>query len=82
MKSAQLPNRWARGEETPSPEAERHLRDAFQVTELLLRRESSDAIRAWFMGTNPELDDEAPAVMIREDPAGVLLAAHYFIAHG
>ena len=66
--------KWARGERTPHPNAERRLRDAFHVTQLLLLGESSETIRAWFVGMNPELNDECPALMLAEHPQDVLQA--------
>ena len=71
---------WARGERTPHPDAEQRLRNAFQVTELLMRHESSETVRAWFRGMNPDLGDESPALMIREHPSQVLQAARAFLA--
>ncbi|MBI4236575.1 MAG: XRE family transcriptional regulator [Chloroflexi bacterium] len=74
--------KWARGERTPHPEAERRLRDAFQVVQLLLRAESAETIRAWLLGMNPDLDDQSPALVLAERPNEVLQAARAFVAHG
>ena len=79
---AKAVGKWAKGSRSPQPDAERRLRAAFQVAQLLLERESSETIRAWFIGMNPELDDRAPALMIGEDPVRVLNAARMFLAHG
>lgn len=79
---ALAPARWATDQEIPGPEAQRCLRDAFQIVELLLRYESGGTVRSWFVGANPELDDRSPAVMIRHDPEAVSAAANYFVAHG
>lgn len=73
---------WAVGEASPSEEAERRLRDAYEVTRMLRERDSAETVRLWFRGMNPELDDQAPALVIREDPGAVLGAAHFFLAHG
>lgn len=74
--------KWARGERTPHPEAERQLRDAFHITQLLMQHESAETVRAWFMGMNPDLDDQAPALMLGEHPQEVLLTARNFLANG
>ena len=74
--------KWARGERSPRPDAEQRLRDAYQIASLLLRSESSATVRAWFSGMNPELDDRAPAMVVRDDPGRVLQAARTFLAHG
>jgi hypothetical protein len=71
---------WARGERNPQPEAEQRLRNAYQIAALLLRYESPETVRAWFMGMNPMLDDRAPALVIGEDPTSVLKAARAFVA--
>jgi len=74
--------KWARGERTPHPDADRRLRDAFQITQLLLQNESASTVRAWFTGMNPDLDDQSPALMLPEHPQDVLLAARNFLANG
>lgn len=56
---------------------------AFQVVELLSPVEATPTIRAWFIGMNPQLDDESPTEAIR---AGrhreVMAAARAFVAGG
>jgi hypothetical protein len=74
--------KWARGQRTPHPDAERRLRHAFRVAQLLLGAESAGTVRAWFVGMNPDLGDRAPAEALAEDPAGVLQAARAFLAYG
>ena len=73
--------KWARAERVPHPDAERRLRDAFQITQLLLKQESGETVRAWFTGMNPDLDDQAPVLMLGEHPHDVLLAARNFLAN-
>ena len=82
VSDAKAVGKWARGERSPHPEAERRLRHAFHVTQLLLQQESAETVRAWFLGMNPDLDDQAPALLLAEDPQAVLLAARNFLAHG
>ena len=77
--------RWARGEREPRGEAERRLREAFQVATLLTLAESRETARAWFMGMNPYLGDRAPAFVFAEDREGgarAMRAARAFLAHG
>jgi len=73
---------WARGEREPHPQAARHLRDAFHVAKLLLQVESALTVQSWFLGMNPQLDDETPALLIATRPADVLRAARAFAAIG
>jgi hypothetical protein len=45
--------------------------------------ESDHTIRAWFMGTNPQLDDESPLEAVREGRnREVLAAARAFVTGG
>lgn len=76
--------RWAREKHLPQdPEMERKLRDAYQIFKLLLEKESPHTVRAWFVGRNPQLDDEAPATAIHEGRTrDVLVAARAFLAGG
>jgi hypothetical protein len=82
VSDAKAVGKWARGERSPHPEAERRLRDAFHLTQLLLPRESAETVRAWFIGMNPDLDDQAPALVLANDPHAVFLAARNFLANG
>ena len=70
------------GRRSPHPEAERRLRLAFQVVELLMHAESAETVRAWWIGMNPDLEDQAPVMVLAEDPTRVLQAARVFLAHG
>ena len=74
---------WARGEQRPRAEAEKRIRTAFQVFHLLLSEDDVHTVRAWFIGINPQLDDQAPADAIREDRLGdVWVAAQAYVAGG
>ena len=72
---------WAQGA-TPPAEAEQRLRHAYELARLLLQHEEPDSVRAWFMGSEPRLDDRAPAQVLGEDPAAVAHAARGFLANG
>lgn len=76
--------RWAGEKSAPQdPEVERRLRDAFQIFRLLLAKESPYTVRAWFVGLNPQLDDESPATAIRDGRTReTLIAAKAFLAGG
>jgi hypothetical protein len=74
---------WAAGENAPRPDAEERLRLALQIVHLLQGDESLHVVRAWFVGLNPQLNDEAPASAIREGRyKEALTAARAFIAGG
>lgn len=76
--------RWASKRSAPQDsEVERRLRDAFQIFRLLLAKESPYTVRAWFVGLNPQLDDESPATAIRDGRTReTLIAAKAFLAGG
>ncbi len=61
-------SRWASGEigEIRDYEVERRLRVAYEISTLLLTRDSPQTVRAWFIGLNPQLDDTSPAQAIHE----------------
>lgn len=67
--------RWAQGVQSPRADAERRLRAAFQIFHLLLSEETPHVIRAWFIGMNPQLDDDSPAEAIRDGRLKEALAA-------
>lgn len=75
--------RWAQGSQAPRPDAERRLRAAFQTFHLLLAHDSVHVVRAWFIGMNPQLDDDSPAEAIRDGRLKeVLSAAKAFVSGG
>lgn len=82
VKDARAVGQWARGERGPHPEAARRLRAAFQIAQLLSQVDGPGVVGAWFVGMNPLLDDEAPAVALAREPARVLDAARYFVYSG
>lgn len=75
--------RWAQGTQSPREDAERRLRAAFQIFHLILTQDSTHVARAWFIGMNPQLDDDSPAEAIREGRLKeALAAARAFVAGG
>lgn len=76
--------RWASGENRPRIEAEQRLRAAMQVYQLLQVEESPHTVRAWFIGLNPQLDDnETPVEAIAAGRIkDVLAAADAYLAGG
>jgi hypothetical protein len=78
--SVRVIDAWVAGTAAPDPAQERLLRAAYEVVQTLLPWEAAATIRAWFAGMNPELDDRSPALVLAEDLAAVLRAAHAIIA--
>jgi hypothetical protein len=75
-------SRWKQG--TPLPlEASQALRSIYQVFRLLESSESDHTIRAWFIGMNPQLDDDSPIEAVQSGRhKEVLAAARAFLAGG
>ena len=74
--------RWAAGTK-PGAEREKRLRAAYQVFQLLLEAEDEYVARAWFIGMNPQLDDETPADCLRASQVkDVMVAARAFLSGG
>jgi hypothetical protein len=84
VKDAKTVMRWAKGEIVEvRMESERRLRTAYEVMTLLLRFDGPGTVRAWFIGMNPHLRDEAPADAIHDGRfQDVLDAARSFVAYG
>ncbi|NKW39019.1 hypothetical protein GS935_20065 [Rhodococcus hoagii] len=76
--------RWRKGNQTPTSDAiEARMRTAYQVLKLLTEVDSNHVARAWFIGMNPQLDDRAPADVLREDGLrDVVIAAKAFRSGG
>lgn len=72
----------ARGRQQPNAATVGRLRAGLNVVELLLPYEAPDTIRAWFVGKNQALGDQAPAVVVGDDPEAVIGAARAFVAYG
>ena len=54
--------RWVQREDLKLSAAdETRVRNTFHVFSLLMSVEGEHTVRAWFMGMNPQLEDEAPA---------------------
>ena len=69
--------RIAHGEEDPPDELEQRLRNLYAVVRLLTQRDRMDTAPEWLTAPNPELEDRAPAELLRagESPAPVWFAA-------
>lgn len=82
-KSATTVARWGRSEQQPGDKEERRLRETYRIFQLITEVDSSHVARAWLMGLNPQLDDQAPADVLREDRLrDALIAAKAFRVGG
>ncbi len=76
--------RWAKRENRPQPAIDRRLREGYGIFQLIQSVESPHTVRAWFIGLNPQLDDdESPVEAIAANHfREVLAAARAFVAGG
>jgi hypothetical protein len=84
VRNPKLVGRWARGEHEPRQAHERALRELFQVVALLVESgETGSTVRAWLIGSNPQLEDRAPIEVFHEGAIDqVKRAAGAFVASG
>jgi hypothetical protein len=74
--------RYIKGDQ-PREDQEKRLRVAYQIFNLVHEVEANHTVRAWFMGMNPQLDDESPAEAIAAgDFRETMAAARAFISGG
>jgi hypothetical protein len=74
---------WIARHNTPRERPQMRLREAYRAAELLVAAHGDEAAKAWFVGSNAELGDLAPAYVLRnagtwEDLRRVLPAARAF----
>jgi hypothetical protein len=74
---------WIAQHNTPREGPQMRLREAYRAAELLVAAYGDETAKAWFVGSNVELGDQAPAYVIRnagtwEDLRSVLPAARAF----
>jgi len=75
---------WIARHNTPRDRPQMRLREAYRAAALLIDAHGDEAAKAWFVGSNAELGDEAPAYVIRnastwEDLRLVLPAARALV---
>lgn len=51
-----------------APQRPNVLRFALQLATMIARMSDSEMARAWFEGSNPQLDDAVPALILRDRP--------------
>jgi hypothetical protein len=66
VKETRAVTQWLSGEREPQrPHA---LRFALQLALMISTRATRDIARAWFYGSNPQLEDRSPLAVLRDDP--------------
>jgi hypothetical protein len=67
VKDPRCIGRYARGESTPRQETQQRLRNLYEITQVLLARETPETVRAWLLGSHPLLEDQAPVELLHAD---------------
>ena len=70
-----------------TPQRPNVLRFALQLATMIARTQDRELARAWFEGSNPQLDDAIPALILRDQPpsdvqANLMTAARSFALRG
>lgn len=70
-----------------TPQRPNVLRFALQMTTMIARTRDREFARAWFEGSNPQLNDAVPALLLRDQPlaevhANLMAAARSFALRG
>ncbi|NQW87525.1 MULTISPECIES: hypothetical protein [unclassified Frigoribacterium] len=82
-RDARTVSRWIADENLRlTSDVERTVRNTYQVFALLSNVEGEHTIRAWFMGMNPQLEDEAPAEALAEGRFRETMAAARAFVNG
>ena len=78
---------WAKERGAPAPEVDARFRVARNIALLPREHDQPSVVQAWFIGLNPELDDNVPLRVLREQSVAiagpeVMSAARAFIVNG
>ncbi|HVR94977.1 MAG TPA: XRE family transcriptional regulator, partial [Thermoanaerobaculia bacterium] len=84
VKDPKMVGQWASGKVQPRLLPQSRMRHAYQATRYLVEVYGDETAQAWFFGSNSQLDDEAPAYVLRhgnapEDWRFVISAAREFV---
>lgn len=85
VSEARAVRQWGRGEREPRSDVGEKLRIALRAAQMIADIDGAGVAQAWFQGMNPQLDDRAPARVLREHDVSevgseVLGAARAFAA--
>jgi hypothetical protein len=83
IKDQKAVGQWASGVRAPRAATEERLRVGYQIFRLLMAAEAPHTVRAWFIGLNPQLNDESPILVIQEGRfREAMVAARAYISGG
>lgn len=64
LRDAKMVGRWGRGRK-PRPPADLRLRQAYEAVRLIAEAYGPETAKSWLFGCNSQLDNEAPAYVLR-----------------
>lgn len=78
---------WAEGATVKQADIEPRLRAAFHIAGFIAEHDAASVVQSWFQGLNPQLDDQSPAQLLRDEDLSdvgpqVLAAARAFVVGG
>ncbi|MBF6548834.1 hypothetical protein [Nocardia brasiliensis] len=83
VRDRKLPYKWSQADgPRPRDASLARLQMAHRCWMVLSTAEGDDIARSWFIGANPRLDEESPAVAIREDRLAAVMAAAVAFVEG
>lgn len=81
VRDSKLPYKWAKADgPEPRDEAYKRLMAAHRLWTMISNAENEYVARAWFIGANPRLGEEAPVMVLRSgDISAVMSAGRAFV---
>lgn len=78
---------WAEGAAVKRADIEPRLRAAFHIAAFIAEHDAPSVVQSWFQGLNPQLEDQSPAQLLRDEDLRevgpqVLAAARAFVVGG
>lgn len=78
---------WTEGAAVKRPDIDLRLRAAFHIAAFIAGHDAPSVVQSWFQGLNPQLEDQSPAQLLRDEDLSevgpqVLAAARAFVAGG
>jgi hypothetical protein len=67
IKDPRAIGRYAREQSRPGPNTTKRLRELFEITQVLLARETAETVRAWLLGSHPLLEDRSPIELLHSE---------------
>lgn len=67
IKDPRAVGQYARDLQQPREETKQRLRNLYEITQVLVSRETPETVRAWMVGAHPLLENRAPVELLHAD---------------